>query len=87
MTKNQSISSPPFVNQSNGLSVQKRFIVLSQSKWRYLSSYDSTQMITTTMTWEESIMLTNYETIIVLIIGCDCPSGGGPSSSGLLEYY
>ena len=38
----ESISSPPFMNQSNGLSVQKRFIVLSQSKWRYSSSYNST---------------------------------------------
>ena len=43
--------------------------------------------MTTTMTWEELILLTNYETIIILIIGCDCASGGGPSSSGLLEYY
>ena len=36
-------------------------------------------MMTTTMTWEESILLTNYNTIIILIIGCDCASGGGPS--------
>ena len=42
-------------------------------------------MMTTTMTWEESILLTNYETIIVLITGCDCASGGGSSSSGQTE--